>query len=272
MKRALFALALIILAAAPVAGAAHRLHAALTTVEWRDSAGSLEVTHRLFAHDFEQWLGRNAPGEGRDLAHLEARARAALYAERHFALSNGEGEAIPLTTLGAETEGEYLYVYQEALMDSPPAGLTVDNSLLHDLWRDQINHVNIDLGQGVKTLIFTKGDPARRIENETAGGNSQDADAFPQSQPDQQSEGLSMINFIIFILIGILAGWIAEQIMKRDHGLVINLVVGVIGALIGGWLFSVLGIGVTNIIIQIIAAVIGACLLLFIIGLIRRKT
>ncbi len=81
-----------------------------------------------------------------------------------------------------------------------------------------------------------------------------------------------MINFIIFILIGILAGWIAEQIMKRDHGLIINLVVGVVGALIGGWLFSVLGIGVTNIIIQIIAAVIGACLLLFVIGFIRRKT
>lgn len=122
MRRALFALVFIVIAAAPVAGAAHRLHAALTTVEWRESAGSLEVTHRMFAHDVEQWLARAAPDESRDIASLEARARAALYAERHFVLKTEEGKPIPLTTLGAEMEGEYLYIYQEALMEPRRTG------------------------------------------------------------------------------------------------------------------------------------------------------
>ena len=36
------------------------------------------------------------------------------------------------------------------------------------------------------------------------------------------------------IIVGIIAGWLAEKIMKRDHGLFTNLVVGVVGGLIGG--------------------------------------
>ena len=39
--------------------------------------------------------------------------------------------------------------------------------------------------------------------------------------------------FIAWIIIGIVAGWLAEKIMKRDHGLLTNLIVGVVGALIG---------------------------------------
>ena len=42
--------------------------------------------------------------------------------------------------------------------------------------------------------------------------------------------------FIAWIIIGIIAGWLAEKIMKRDHGLLTNLIVGVVGALIGGFL------------------------------------
>ena len=51
------------------------------------------------------------------------------------------------------------------------------------------------------------------------------------------------MNFLYFAIIGIVAGWLAGQIMKgRGFGLVGNLVVGVLGAILGGWLFSALGI------------------------------
>ena len=45
-----------------------------------------------------------------------------------------------------------------------------------------------------------------------------------------------MIGWLIAIVIGVLAGWIAEKLMKRDHGLLTNLVVGLVGALIGRFL------------------------------------
>lgn len=53
--------------------------------------------------------------------------------------------------------------------------------------------------------------------------------------------------FIWFAIIGIIAGWLAGQIMKgRGFGLLGNLVVGVIGAVIGGWLAGALGIGASG--------------------------
>ncbi len=40
------------------------------------------------------------------------------------------------------------------------------------------------------------------------------------------------------IVVGIIAGWLAERMLQRDHGLLTNLFVGILGASIGGFLFS----------------------------------
>ena len=54
------------------------------------------------------------------------------------------------------------------------------------------------------------------------------------------------IGWFAFLIVGLLAGWIAEKIMKRDHGLPRNLIIGVIGAYIGAFLTSLLGFGPPN--------------------------
>jgi len=75
------------------------------------------------------------------------------------------------------------------------------------------------------------------------------------------------------ILIGIAAGFLAGVIMKGGgFGWVINLLLGLAGALIGGWLLGVLGVNLgEGIIGSLIAAVIGAVLLIFIVGLLKKK-
>ena len=51
------------------------------------------------------------------------------------------------------------------------------------------------------------------------------------------------MNFILFLIIGAIAGWLAGRIMKgRGFGIIGNLIVGIIGAFIGGFVFSLLGI------------------------------
>ncbi|MDO9077313.1 MAG: GlsB/YeaQ/YmgE family stress response membrane protein [Brevundimonas sp.] len=82
--------------------------------------------------------------------------------------------------------------------------------------------------------------------------------------------GLGIIGWII---IGIVAGWLAEKVMGRSHGLVTNLIVGVVGALLGGWIAGqFLGMDVAGFnIMTLLVAFLGACLLLFLLGLVKRR-
>jgi uncharacterized membrane protein YeaQ/YmgE (transglycosylase-associated protein family) len=82
--------------------------------------------------------------------------------------------------------------------------------------------------------------------------------------------GLGIIGWIV---IGIVAGWLAEKVMGRSHGLITNLIVGVIGALIGGFIAgNLLGIGVGGFnLVTLLVAFGGAVLLLFLLGLVKRR-
>ena len=80
------------------------------------------------------------------------------------------------------------------------------------------------------------------------------------------------MNFILFLIIGALAGWLAGQIMKgRGFGVIGNILVGVVGAFIGGFLFRVFGFAAFGLIAQLIMATIGAIILLWIAGYVRKK-
>ena len=46
------------------------------------------------------------------------------------------------------------------------------------------------------------------------------------------------MGIIGWIIIGAIAGFLAEKIMKRDHGLLTNIIVGIVGGILGGWLLS----------------------------------
>jgi uncharacterized membrane protein YeaQ/YmgE (transglycosylase-associated protein family) len=80
------------------------------------------------------------------------------------------------------------------------------------------------------------------------------------------------MSFIWFILIGLLAGWLAGQVMKGGgYGVLGDIIVGIIGALLGGWLFGALGIFPGGGLIgSLIVAFIGACILIWLVRLIKR--
>jgi uncharacterized membrane protein YeaQ/YmgE (transglycosylase-associated protein family) len=78
-------------------------------------------------------------------------------------------------------------------------------------------------------------------------------------------------SLIVFLVIGILAGWLAGKIMKGGgFGLVGDLVVGVVGAFLGGWVFGLLGITAYGLLGTLVTALVGALLLLFIVRLVKR--
>lgn len=85
------------------------------------------------------------------------------------------------------------------------------------------------------------------------------------------------MNFILWIIIGGIIGWIASKIMHTDaqQGLFLNIVVGIIGALLAGWFISpLLGTGTINqgdlSIGSLLVSLLGAVVLLAIVNLFRR--
>ena len=83
-----------------------------------------------------------------------------------------------------------------------------------------------------------------------------------------------MINFIIWLIIGGVIGWLASIVMRTDaqQGVFLNIVVGVVGSFIGGLVLRSMGKINNNdfSISALIAAFVGACILLAIVNLIRR--
>ena len=71
------------------------------------------------------------------------------------------------------------------------------------------------------------------------------------------------IGWLTAIIIGAVAGWVADNIMKTHNNLLLNIVLGIIGALVANFIFGIVGIHFSGIIGRLIAGIIGACLLIF---------
>lgn len=72
------------------------------------------------------------------------------------------------------------------------------------------------------------------------------------------------ISLIWFLLVGLLAGWLASRIIGgRERNAVNYMIVGVLGSVVGGLLFALLGLGPTNFIGSLISSIVGAIVVLY---------
>lgn len=86
------------------------------------------------------------------------------------------------------------------------------------------------------------------------------------------------MNFIIWLIIGGLIGWLASMLMKTDgqQGIFLNVIVGIVGAMLGGWFISPL-VGVSTInqnnfsMSALLVSFVGAVILLAIVNLVFRR-
>ena len=80
------------------------------------------------------------------------------------------------------------------------------------------------------------------------------------------------MNFLAWIVVGLIAGWLAGQVMKGGgYGVVVDIILGILGGFLGGWIFGQLGLGAGGGMVgSIIVAFIGAVILVGITRLIKR--
>ena len=81
------------------------------------------------------------------------------------------------------------------------------------------------------------------------------------------------MSIIVWIVIGGLAGWIANMLMKTDGSLVKNVVTGVVGALVGGFVMSFFGAaGFTGFNLgSFVVALVGSVILIAVINVLTGK-
>lgn len=83
---------------------------------------------------------------------------------------------------------------------------------------------------------------------------------------------MSGVGWFMAIIIGAIAGWLAEKFMKADMGLLMNIILGIVGALLFNWLLAlVAGEGLSGFWGSLVAGFIGACILIFLARMLRGR-
>jgi uncharacterized membrane protein YeaQ/YmgE (transglycosylase-associated protein family) len=80
------------------------------------------------------------------------------------------------------------------------------------------------------------------------------------------------LRFIVWILVGLIAGWMAGKVMKGGgYGPMVDIILGILGGVVGGWVFGILGIWPGGGIIgAILVAFVGAVILIWLTRLLRK--
>tara|TARA_R110000744_G_scaffold1843_2_gene6564 strand:- start:26355 stop:26870 length:516 start_codon:yes stop_codon:yes gene_type:complete len=150
-----YAIAGACLMAAPAA--AHRVHAGVTEVAISATTGELQISHRVYGHDLLEALGIEVADEEAWYASSEGIAAAGRYAETHFRIGQGDGRLLAPVYVGAELDGELLWIYFAAPAPADPSAFVVDNDLLADAFEDQVMMTNIIIDSVVRTAIHGPG-------------------------------------------------------------------------------------------------------------------
>jgi uncharacterized membrane protein YeaQ/YmgE (transglycosylase-associated protein family) len=85
-------------------------------------------------------------------------------------------------------------------------------------------------------------------------------------------ENVMDMGFIAWIVVGLIAGWLAGQVMKGGgYGVLVDIILGILGGILGGWLFGRLGIWPAGGMLgAIIVAFVGAVILVAISRALKR--
>ena len=77
---------------------------------------------------------------------------------------------------------------------------------------------------------------------------------------------------LTFLIVGLVAGFLADKVVKNTYGLVGDMIIGIIGSFLGGWLFNLLELNFGGLLGEIFVAFIGAVILLLVLNALRRKS
>jgi uncharacterized membrane protein YeaQ/YmgE (transglycosylase-associated protein family) len=91
-------------------------------------------------------------------------------------------------------------------------------------------------------------------------------------RPFQADPRRIIMGFLVWIVVGLIAGWLAGQVMKGGgYGILVDIILGILGGFLGGWIFGLLGIWQGGGMIgSIVVAFVGAVILVWITRVLKK--
>jgi hypothetical protein len=137
---------------------AHQQKESITRVLFNPRTGNIEVMHRFLLHDVEHAVKELRGGDADILGSKDDREFFSAYVNQRFAITDQDGLVLPLSPVGHEIEGRFLWVYAETAIPEDITSLTLRHDALRDIWPEQLNLVNVELNGDVKSAAFMGGD------------------------------------------------------------------------------------------------------------------
>jgi hypothetical protein len=153
--RSLKAFLAIVLLLGSAMASAHRFHAGITDISFNARTGNTEIVHTYMAHDVEALLA-NLYGRQFDLTDEEDQDVLRKYVEGRFWVLGQDKARLPLRWVGMTADPEKVTVFQE--IEQTPLWMAgaIHDKVLIDFIPDQVNTVNLNEGNAVRTLTFDR--------------------------------------------------------------------------------------------------------------------
>ena len=146
----------------PGGAAAHKYYASLARAEYSEETKTVEVALRVFADDLELALTRRSGRKVYLDKTKDAADLALAYLRETFEVGGRDGRRVELQWVGMETQGDVAWLYFEAPLPEGLAGATLRDRVLLELFRTQVNIVNLKYGGRKLDLVFKRGDDGPR--------------------------------------------------------------------------------------------------------------
>ena len=146
----IFALALALYSGA---ASAHRFHAGMVDISFNARTGSTELVHTYMAHDVEALLA-NLYGRQFDLNDPDDQDALRKYVENRFWIAGADKAKLNLRWVGMTADAEKVTVFQEIEQTPLWKAGAIHDRVLIDFIAEQVNTVNLNEGNAVRTLTF----------------------------------------------------------------------------------------------------------------------
>lgn len=143
--------------------ALHDFHTSLTQMQFNPKEKGFEISVRLFTDDLEKALSRESGQKIQLTPKPDVDPLIEKYIRKHFILTDAGKKPHPYTYIGHEAEGDANWVYLEMPIDDALKTAEMQQDALMDLFDDQVNLVNLQIGAQRKTYVFRKSQPTQEV-------------------------------------------------------------------------------------------------------------